>query len=216
MRDESDTGDADGFYKYATTHPAGDMHLVTLTADFHGYKAGTKIPVGLLKTLRIIDHRDTILNDSGVNLPLPSANATQTETENLTSLINEIVSLYGASKYRQYYYPAASYCHAYEPTTLREGEVLNPKFKAHNWYLPSQGELARMYWYHSKGYEIGKEFAIFARASTAKLFTKFNSSLHWSCSENSSHYSWYVYFFDGYFNYTNKINSYVVRAVAAF
>lgn len=216
MRDESDTGDADGFYQYATTHPAGDMHLVTLTADFHGYKAGTKIPVGLLKTLRIIDHRDTILNDSGVNLPLPSANATQTETENLKSLIDEIVSLYGANKYAQYYYPAASYCHAYEPTTLREGEVLNPKFKAHNWYLPSQGELMRMYWYHSKGYEVGKEFAIFARASTAKLFTKFNSSTHWSCSETYSNHSWIVYFGDGGFSNDFKGSSLVVRAVAAF
>ena len=171
IRDESDTGDADGFRIYPTNRAYGDMQLVTLTSDYHGYKAGTKVPVGLLKTLRIIDHRDTILNDSGVNLPLPSANATQTEAENLTSLLEEIVSLYGASKYRQYYYPAASYCHAYEPTTLREGEVLSDKFKAHNWYLPSSGELARLYWYHSKGYEVGKEFSIFARASTVKLFT---------------------------------------------
>ena len=73
-----------------------------------------------------------------------------------------------------------------------------------------------MYWYHSKGYEVGKEFAIFARAATAKLLTKFNSSTHWSCSEGNSLYSWCVYFTDGNFNYNGKYYSNVVRAVAAF
>lgn len=216
IRDETDTGDPDGFRVYPSTRAYGDMQLVTLTSDFHGYKAGTRIPSGLLNTLRIIDHRDTILNDSGVNLPLPSANATQSETENLSSLIGEIVSSYGASKYRQYYYPAASYCHAYEPTGLREGEVLSDKFKAHNWYLPSSGELARIYWYHSKGYEVGTEFAIFARAAESKVLTKFSSSGHWSCSEGGSNSSWCIGFSDGSFGTNYKYNSSVVRAVAAF
>lgn len=216
-RDETDTGDADGFYIYANTHPAGDMGLVTLTTDFHGYPAGTKLPIGLVKTLRIIDHRDTILNDSGVNLPIPAASATQTKMENLISLMDEVVTNYGASKYRQYYYPAASLCNAYEPTVTRDGEVLSDKFKAGNWYLPSSGELARMYWYKSKGYEVGDEFAIFAAAATAGVLTKFSSSYHWSCSESHSINSWFVYFESGnlYTGY-GKNYSYVVRAVSAF
>ena len=216
IRDESATGDADGFRIYPPTSAYGDMGLFTLMSDFHGYRAGTKLPIGLVKTLRIIDHRDMILNDSGVNLPIPSANALQTEMENLKSLIDDIVLTNGANKYAQYYYPAASYCHAYEPTDLREGEVLDPKFKAGKWYLPSSGELARLYWYHSKGYEVGKDFAIFARGVADGVLTKFNSSTHWSCSEGNSGNSWYVLFNDGLFSGNGKGGSYVVRAVAAF
>ena len=216
IRDESTSGDADGFRIYQPNCAFGDMGLVTLTADFHGHRAGAKLPIGLVKTLRIIDHRNTILNDSGVNLPLPSANAYQTESENLKSLIDDIVLLHGANKYAQYYYPAASYCHAYEPTSLRDGEVLSDKFKAHNWYLPSPGELARLYWYHSKGYEVGKDFAIFARAATDNVLTKFNSSTHWSCSEYNTGNSWSIGFSSGGIGYNGKLNSYVVRAVSAF
>ena len=216
IRDESTSGDADGFRIYQPNCAFGDMGLVTLTADFHGHRAGAKLPIGLVKTLRIIDHRNTILNDSGVNLPLPSANAYQTESENLKSLIDDIVLLHGANKYAQYYYPAASYCHAYEPTSLRDGEVLSDKFKAHNWYLPSPGELARLYWYHSKGYEVGKDFAIFARAATDNVLTKFNSSYHWSCSEYINTHSWGISFSSGGISNGNKYYSYVVRAVSAF
>ena len=216
VRDESASGDADGFRIYPANCVIGDMGLFTLTSDFHGYRAGTKLPIGMVKTLRIIDHRDTILNDSGVNLPLPAANALQTESENLKSLIDDLVLSQGANKYAQYYYPAASYCHAYEPTSLREGEVLADKFKAHNWYLPSSGELCRLYWYHSKGYEVGKEFAIFARGVADDLFTIFNSSSHWSCSEGNSSNSWIVYFSSGNINSYYKLSSNVVRAVAAF
>jgi hypothetical protein len=40
----------------------------------------------------------------------------------------------------QFYYPAASYCYAYEPNV----EGLAKQFKAHNWFLPSDGELIRI------------------------------------------------------------------------
>ena len=41
------------------------------------------------------------------------------------------------------YYPAASACFAYEPETVN---ILN-KFKAHNWFLPSSGDIARICYY---------------------------------------------------------------------
>ena len=93
---------------------------------------------------------------------------------------------------------------------LKDGKCLSADILKVDSFLNHQIDVALLE-------EIGKEFAIFARASKAKLFTNFNSSNHWSCSEGSSASSWYVYFGDGRFGSGYlKNNSYVVRAVAAF
>ena len=57
------------------------------------------------------------------------------------------------NKWSQLLYPAASACYAYEPTNLKDGEVLADRFKAHNWALPTSGILARLFWltYDGKG-----------------------------------------------------------------
>lgn len=39
---------------------------------------------------------------------------------------------------------------------------------------------------------------------------------HWSSTEDSKRYAWYVYFSDGYTGCQSKYHSYAVRAVAAF
>lgn len=51
----------------------------------------------------------------------------------------------------KFLFPAASWCYAYEPTGLKTGEVLNDKFKAHKWFLPSCGEIVHLLYYI--GYE---------------------------------------------------------------
>ena len=216
-RDETSAGDADGFKVFAANTAPGDMQLVTLTTDILGHQVGEKMPSGKLKTLKIIQHRNKILNDSGINLPIPIETATETEYQNVTTCINNLVSANGnTAKYQQYYYPAASYCYAYEPTVLRAGEVLADKFKKHNWYLPSSGELCRMYWYKSKGYTIGVSHAIFAKSVTAGVFRRWTESWYWSSSECSASYAWNVNFDNGGVDGYYKCNNLYVRAVAAF
>ena len=170
-----------------------------------------------MKTIQIIEHRDKILEDSGINLPVPAATDKATELEVLQELMAKVVADNdGMTKFRQFYYPAASLCHAYEPT-VRPGEVLADKFKAGNWFLPCEGLLSRMYWYHRQGYEENVPNAIFARARIANLFTPFANTWYWSVTEYSQYDAWGVNFNDGNTNsYGSKYSSSRVRAVVAF
>ena len=165
-----------------------------------------------------MQHRNQILD--AISYALPSSQykngiQTQSEIENLRECIETIIANMGETKYQQYYYPAASYCYAYEPTNLLDGEELADRFKAHNWYLPSSGELARLYWYYNRG--VDDEKNIFRTALASGKMTNFTSSGRWSSSEIGTHYAWNVYFGNGYFDgYSSKYYSYVVRAVSAF
>ena len=76
-----------------------------MTADLAilsgAYKKGDEVPVGLAKTLKIIQHRNKILEDSGVNLPIPEATDLYTEQAMLTQYINNIIGTnYHHSPYR--------------------------------------------------------------------------------------------------------------------
>lgn len=212
-RDESDTGDADGFRKLAAGSAATHIGFTTLPTAFHGLPAGSRIPFSLYETLQIIDHRDEVLGQLGYDIPVASAN--ETESQALSRLIAAIQTESGEAKYGQFYYPAASFAHAYEPTILRSGEELADKFKAGKWGLPSAGDLARLYWYHTKGYD-GAEHAIFSEAAQSNLFTRFSASYFWSSLEFSAAIAWCVYFSTGIFDGYYKYSTCVVRAVAAF
>lgn len=220
----------DGFVSLGKNYAAGDgvagtdnTGKDTLTAELAllsgAYKSGDEVPVGLVKSLKVIQHRNKILEDSGVNLPIPEATDDITEQGSLSNLISEVIANNGnLSKYQQFYYPAVSKCYAYQPA-VAANEVLADKFKVHNWYLPSIGELCRLYWHSKKGpsYDDDRIGAIFQRAINEGVFSDFSASYYWSSSESSQSYSWYVYFGNGYFyNYLTKYSSNVVRAVAAF
>ena len=134
--------------------------------------------------------------------------------ENLYELISKIIENNGnVAKYQQYYWPAASYCYAYEPT-VADGEELAPKFKAHNWYLPAIGELVRQYWYYRQG--LASDLNIFANAINNAVMANYTASYRWSSSEYRQTGAWYVLFSNGNFNNGTKYLSYVVRAVCAF
>ena len=118
------------------------------------YKKGDSIPLGLYNTLIFIRHRNKIFRDSGINIPIPRATSTESELEvlrknylkyatNLGSVTSEesIVKL-------SLYYIIFSYAYAYEPA-VKDDEVLNNKFKAHNWWVPSSGESLRLVYYGS-------------------------------------------------------------------
>lgn len=211
-RDESENG-VDGFRVMKAGSAYDTLGLYELTDDLMQYKKGERIPYGLYETLMLINHRDTVLNEVG--LDIPAASGEQTEAEHLEQLIDAIKVSAGADKYQQFYYPAASRCFAYEPKTTRKGIVLAEQFKAHKWFLPSPGELARIYWYHSKGYE-GAEHAIFTSGVRSGRFAKFSASSHFAALEHSQFGAWYVLFSSGHTYATYKFYSCSVRAVAAF
>ena len=152
---------------------------ITLPEGLGDYHIGEYIPYGLYNTLLIIKHRDIILSDSGVNLPIPKA-TNISEYDSLMQCINDIV-LRNTDSYREYYYPVASMCYAYEPK-VKPGEVLNDKFKAHKWWLPSFGELARIGYYVLQGYSYSNKQAIFASANNKGLLSM-PSSWVWSSTE---------------------------------
>ena len=212
-RDESEEGE-DGFRKF-TTGAISTLGLTELPAAFHQFNQGDKVPYGWYFTQQIIDHRDRILSDLGLEIPQASEN--ETENQALTRLIAAIQADGGATKYQQYYYPAASRAHAFEPTTLRSSEHLADKFKAGKWWLPSPGELGRLYWYHSKGYA-GADHAIFTDAYTRGLMKSmtYAGTVHWTSQEYSRTYAWYIHFSNGFVTGSYKYNTLVVRPVVAF
>ena len=194
--------------------------------------SGSRVPWGYVQTLYIINHRNTILSyvitetnsDTGeilsYGLEIPSNSQDKTEWKSLIDCMDYVKNTY-KDAYQEIYYPAASKCYAYDPTvfkTLKEGEKLNDKLSVHNWFLPSIGDLARIYWYHRQGYDVTTENAIFAKPMSETGFTQFSSSDHWSSAENSSTGSWYVSFSVGtiHDHYYGKFNSIVVRPCVAF
>ena len=214
-----------------------DASLAALAGD--GYSVGDIVNSGYAKTLKIIEHRNKILNNGVVMIPAdpdngvledrlgpldtPHAGNGQTELESLASLMGTLRSYMAShysetntAKWTQLYYPAASAAYAYQPTVSGDF-VLAEKFKAHNWFLPANGLLARLCWYHRQGYSNTPENKnIFKQAYADNLFAQFTSSSYWSSSEYSSVSAWYVYF-SGFNSYNHsKYYSYYVRVVAAF
>ena len=200
----------------------GDYNKCAYYLDELGYSSGDYIPYGLYNTLAIIAHRNIVLRDSNVDIEIPQATDGKSEATVLKELLTKISTDKG-NNYKQYYYPAASECYAYQPN-VKKGEVLLDKFKAHHWWLNSHGELARMYYYHSHGYNITKEDAkaIFAKASDLGVLKQFGTNVsYWSSTEISSTSSWYISFTDGGIDYsggflTYKNCNYDVRPICAF
>ena len=208
--------------------------LAALAGD--GYSEGDIVNSGYAKTLKIIEHRNKILNNGVVMIPadaehgisedrlgpleLPHASAGQTELQSLASLMGNLrqymashYSETNVAKWTQLYFPAASAAYAYQPS-VPSNFVLADKFKAHNWFLPAEGLLDRIHWYLKKGTD--SQLNIFRKALADGVFVNFSSSYYWSSTESSAYSAWYVYF-GGTFSTSNfKYNSYYVRAVAAF
>lgn len=208
--------------------------LATLAGN--GYSVGDIVNSGYAKTLKIIEHRNKILNNGVVMIPandelgtpedrlgpleIPHATSGQTELQNLASLMDNLrqymashFSETNVAKWTQLYYPAASAAYAYQPS-VPSNFVLADKFKAHNWFLPPEGILDRIHWYLKKGAD--SELNIFRKALAAGLFVNFSSSSYWSSTEYSGHGAWIVYFGGTYSSSTGKNISNAVRAVAAF
>ena len=140
-----------------------------LASDTLDHRAGEKLPVGKIDTLLTIKHRNVILQDSGINLPIPIANSVGSEYNNLLSLMNihrpRNVDEYDNS-IAAYYYPAFSLCYAFEPELKGHNEILSAAFRAHEWYLPAVGEAIYIVEEYLKA-----ERGIFAQAIKDGLFS---------------------------------------------
>lgn len=162
------TGDALGFKVYDKNAVQSRIGFETLSKDLGIYSEGDVIPCGMADTLRIIAHRNKILRDSGINLEVPVAAGNVSEKANLDALIvhAQTVVTYG----QHYYYPAASYAYAYQPT-IKAGETLSEKFKTHKWFLPAPGDGLRLSFYMRHASVEGSEYRIFDKAMENDIFT---------------------------------------------
>lgn len=234
MRDESNTPN-DGFKEYSALNTISDIGFEEITQSMYninvghtilgeyfdrvGLKVGDMVARGQLNTLKIIAHRDYILQDTNVNLPVPKATFRKTLAQSLSECIKSVQDEHGnAQKYQQYYYPAASYCNAYVPTLDNDTETLAEPFTEGHWFLMSSGEMARCSWYAMKGYNVGVANNIFAQAKADFRFYEFLSTGYWLSSEYSEDRSINMNPVSGMFNgfYGPKFGSYLLRAAVAF
>lgn len=238
MRDESNTAN-DGFKEYTTLNTISDIGFEKITQSMYninvghtilgeyfdrvGLKVDDMVARGQLNTLKIIAHRDYILQDSNVHLTVPKATPEKTLAQSLEECIKSVQTAPGhTQKYQQYYYPAASYCNAYVPTLDNNTQTLAEQFSEGHWFLMSSGEMARCSWYAMKGYDdASTPNAIFAKPWADLRFIK-PYGKYWMSSEISENSSWYFEnFVIGNFGYGGnygeaKFRSFHVRAAVAF
>lgn len=168
IRDTSEAGDANGFKIYPSSAVQSRIGFISIDKTLGNYPLGTILPVGLAETLKIITHRNRILRDSNVNLPVPVAQGLQSELDSLKDCIaaaNSKVSTLG-----MLYWPVASYCYAYQPTVKRD-ETLADKFKCHMWFLPAPGDALRLSWLARQNSVDGSEFDVFGKAKKLNLMS---------------------------------------------
>jgi hypothetical protein len=242
---DADVAIGDGFAYNETPTSLNERKLDNDIALLAGntYAEGDIVNSGYAKTLRVIAHRNNILrtglsqvglspNTSHCHIPT-GENFGGDELLDLATSISAIRAWakgtgegqladtqYG-NRWSQVYYPAASVCYAYEPTTLAEGEALNAKFFRHNWFLPTEGILARICYYtydYSSGTAVAREesplntFAFQGKT----LFKRMPDSGVWTSTESGDNGSWSTSFKNGNSIGNVKYSSYEVRAVAAF
>lgn len=235
MRDESNTAN-DGFKEYTVLNTISDIGFEKITQSMWdtnvghtnlgeyiekmGLKIGDMIARGQLNTLKIIAHRDYILKDTNVNLPIPKATSDKTLAQSLSECIKSVQASHNnAKKYQQYYYPAASYCNAYVPTLDNNTQTLAEQFSEGHWFLMSSGEMARCSWYARKGYDdASTPHAIFAKPWADLHFIKFSHTEYLLSSEFSETNSWLLNPVTGLYNYYayNKGYPRLARAAVAF
>lgn len=153
-------GDADKRYYSVSNAGAGrtglDLTTVSRNEEARGKysRIGDRMPQGYANTVDIINHRDYILSDvnfsQAASIPGNEWAKGKSPMVQLTDAIGayrkkaDPTATTNTGKYDRVFYPAASYCHAYEPLGSGGARLadLAEAFRAGNWFLPSEGELA--------------------------------------------------------------------------
>lgn len=225
----SNTALGDGFH-YQGSQLDGNMSVQlaarTLTEELavlagDGYKEGDIVNSAYAKTLKIIAHRNKILSDSNFGWVghIPQASGNTSELQDLFNAMAEVrryakvnMSETNYAKWSQFFYPSASACYAYQPS-VKAGEELADKFKAHNWFAPTAGQLARLYWYTKLA---PADQNIFRKAIEAGRFINMSSSSFWTSTEYYPSHAWYVSFGSGGVGSNYGCIAMYSRALAAF
>lgn len=209
-RDEV-AGDAEGFKIQQKGTALAELGWTESDIDYKDTHKGDILPWGLINTLKIIQHRDKILDGVTPMLKHP------TSLKDLEELISTIIADNGSqSKYQQFYFPSASLCHEYEPE-IKPGEKIADSLKKGHWFLPSLGELARIYWYFKHDNE-QREITngIFEKSITASIFATLKT-LYETSTEASVSSAYIINTTNGTCNNaTAKSSNYSTRAIAAF
>ena len=222
MRDSSQL---DGFkvYQYGAS-AMGDWGLVGPCPDNFGQFANKNIHAGQYNTQLIILHRNMVLD--GVNIdgfnkyayyPFTISDASP-EANQLESAMSALAAAKGNDSWKRFYWPPASRCYAYEPS-VKPGEILNDKFKANMWWLPSCAELARIIYWDSiepKNENAQNVFGFAKSAAGGSQFASLGSNWFWSSTENGSSFAWNIDAGSGRINMDRKNWGQHVRAVVAF
>lgn len=198
-KDLEDSTTVDGFKVYSPQTAVGDIGTVTLakslTTEISEYNIGDVIPVGMYKTLEMIEHRNESVIKSGdynfnnFTLRIPGRNTvgqyTADEMMDLEKQLSDVTEKTGSALNTCYYYPAASYCYAYTPDVVG----LDSKFLKHNWYLPTFGELARVFYCEQKSkYSNAIKLNIYKKlASSTWTSTEFNANQVWAFISSGSY-----------------------------
>lgn len=132
-----------------------DFNIPEFNTKYQGTAAGDigwvgNISRGKLNTSKIISYRNGILTKNNLANPENwNGESRKSEYEYLEYILDKVRN----DGVRFAYYPAASYCYSYEPgiktngLKLKSGEVLSNKFKSHNWFLLSFGEMVHLWYY---------------------------------------------------------------------
>lgn len=141
-----DENQPDGYKRWEDNSIFGDITPMRTVVDFEDVHAGDVVSRGKYYTHMLIEKRNTVLTDANVNLPIPTGTEVKSEMEVLNELIAAVKAEHNnTDSYRNFYFPTPSKCYAYEPK-VRYNETLANKFKAHHWWLPCAGEMARIFW----------------------------------------------------------------------
>lgn len=235
------TAGGDGFAYQETKDGIYDRTLTDSLSNLASeqYKTGDVVNSGYAKTLKIIKHRNFVLQN-GLDsvdwtkngaLPIPSPSS-ESEYEHLEYCLNEIRELanqnhYGGSgtetdknRWLNIYWCPASLSYAYEPVNLKKGEVINDKFKRHNWFLIPSGLVVRLAWWTVVAvYE--EDGNVFASAIDKGLYSYPLPGRNdiWTATEGTADNVWGVHMDKGGSCNTQnnpKSYNYTVRPICAF
>lgn len=150
-------------YKTVTNVSQSFIENIRISDSSFNINNGDKLPYGQFNTLNIIAARNMILTDStfsAVNniVKVPAKMLDNNGFDSITeydALHTYLINTYtyfatdsGHQNMIDMYYPCASFCYGYTPYLQTSGmPVLADKFKEHNWFLPSAGELMRLGYY---------------------------------------------------------------------
>ena len=180
-------------------------------ANYIGVDATEQVPQGQIDTVKIILHRNKLLEDSSMGIVPPEATGTLTEMDDLKAKVKALTDARG-SVYAQFFYPSSSLCYAYQPIGAVADEL-----KAHKWYNPSVGEMVRLCYlcYHLYPDSVDATDGIFAEDIAAGRFARMTASYFQSSSELTRVGYWFVNFASRYFYSYGKYGSHTVRPVVA-